>query len=187
MRKPTKGSVALPLIVPIVGDAAIAGPPADGRLIPVLILDTTEHPAVDELIRVHDHLSPGDALSTWAILRGVGDVVLLLTFERPIAAEIALRFNVEREAILVETMLTGGAVYLQSGAAGDRLSTTLDAPRVLVELPDSGFRTHWDAHLKKLMTTLMARRLGLGRRPAAAAALTVIAELKRLAAFRMRR
>ncbi len=61
MTKPRKAQVAQSLIVPIVGDAAMAGPVADGRLIPVLIVDTSKRPEVAELIRVHAHLPPGDA------------------------------------------------------------------------------------------------------------------------------
>jgi hypothetical protein len=42
--KSRKTTVAGSLVVPIVGDGAIAGPIADGRLLPVLILDTSARP-----------------------------------------------------------------------------------------------------------------------------------------------
>ena len=166
MRKP---NVTIPedRVLPIVGDAAIAGPIADGRLIPVLILDTAARPEVAELIRMHEHLPPGDVLSQWAHSRDDSDVVALqLRFLRPVETALALRFGMEAQAILVETMLDGGAVYLQAGVAGDRLMNTLDAPRVLVELPDTGFRPVWDEILLTRITVVMSRRLGISRKKA---------------------
>lgn len=47
--------------VTIVADAGIAVDGiGGGRLIPLLILDTTDRPDLEELIRVHQHLTPGD-------------------------------------------------------------------------------------------------------------------------------
>lgn len=46
-------------VVPIVADAMIAGPVAEGVGIPLVILDTSERPDLEELIRVHQHLPPG--------------------------------------------------------------------------------------------------------------------------------
>jgi hypothetical protein len=52
--------------VRIVADGAIAaGPIGDGRLIPLLILDTTERSDLEEFIRVHQFLSPGDVNFQW--------------------------------------------------------------------------------------------------------------------------
>jgi len=72
--------------VPIVGDAAIAGQVAEGVNIPLVILDTAERPEVAELIRVQEHLPPGDVVSTWGGQKGrvEKEVSLLLQFDRPI-------------------------------------------------------------------------------------------------------
>ena len=49
-------------IVPIVADAAIAsGAVGDGRLIPLVILDTTNRPDLVDLFTAHDKMLPGDA------------------------------------------------------------------------------------------------------------------------------
>lgn len=186
MAKPRKTTVDRALLVPIVGDGAIAGPIADGRLLPVLILDTSDKPQVRELIRVHGLLPAGDARSQWASSRDDDDVVILqLWFERPIAADLILRFSIEHQAILVESMLTGGGVYLQSGRSGDRLMNTMDEPRILVELPDTGFRPFWDSLLLDRMTVVMARRLGVPRRKGRPAAAAVIDEMRKLARLRI--
>ncbi|MGD9796869.1 MAG: hypothetical protein AB7H43_08250 [Acidimicrobiia bacterium] len=187
MAKPRKTTADPALVVPIAGDAAIAGPVADGRLLPVLILDTSARPELAELIRVHRHLPPGDGRSQWASSRDDDDVVFLqLWFEQPIAADLILRFSIERQAILVESMLSGGGVYLQSGQPGDRLMNTMNEPRVLVELPDTGFRSFWDELLLARMTAVMARRLGVPRRKGRSAAASVISEMRMVARLRMR-
>ena len=46
--------------VPIVAEGAISSTTlGDGRLIPVLILDTSNRPDIDEFVRVHQHLPAG--------------------------------------------------------------------------------------------------------------------------------
>lgn len=174
------------LVVPIVGDAAIAGPIADGRLLPLLILDTGVRPEVAEVIRVHEHLPGGDAQSQWGFSQeNDDDVMLHLRFVQPMDVELILLFDVRRQAILVDAMLTGGGVYLQAGVAGDRLITTMDAQRVLVELPDVGFRPHWEKFLLERTTTVVSQRLGVSRRKARPAAEALIAEMRKVARFQM--
>src|SRR5436309_12905430 len=109
MTKP--GKVALPrgLVIPIVHDAAIAGPIADRRLLPVLFIDTSEHPDVRELLRVHEHLGSGDVEFNWGLsLESKDDTILYLRFLRPMEVQVILLFDVRRQAILVEGILSGG-------------------------------------------------------------------------------
>lgn len=186
MQKLTKVKVPTSLAVPIVGDGAIASQVADGRLLPVMILDTRSRPEVDEVIRVSRQLS-GDVTHQWATdLDNADGVMLLVKFQRPVAAELLLRFSIEHQAMLVECVLTGEGMYLQSGRPGDRISTTPSAVRMLVELPDSGFREHWDRLLLKRMTVVMARRLGTSRRKARPVAEEFIKEMRKLPSLRVK-
>jgi hypothetical protein len=57
-------------------------------------------------------------------------------------------------------MMTARAVWLQAEQPGHRMSSTVDAPRVLGELPQTGFRSDWDRFLLKRMTRVLSRRLG---------------------------
>lgn len=185
MSKPIKSTAARSLVAPIVGDAAIATQFAEGRLLPVLILDTLRRPEITELIRVHAYMQ-GDVASRWASSRDDDDVVMLiLTFERPLEVELILEFSIEHQAMLVECILSGGAVYLQTGVPGDRLLMTMEAPRMLVEVPASGFRAYWEQLFLNRMTIVMSRRLGVPRKKARPVAQRLIAELKQLANFRI--
>lgn len=185
MTEPRKVRVSGELIVPIVHDGAIAGSIADGRLLPVLLIDTSLRPDVRELLRVHEHLGSGDVEFDWGLSReSKDDAILYLRFVRPVDAEVILLFDVRRQAILVEAILTGGGAYLQDARPGDRLSTTLDAHRVLIELPDTGFRPTWDQYFLD-RTTAFLRKRGVPRRTAPQAAAAVISEMKTIVSFRM--
>jgi len=184
--KPRKVTVPGSLAVPIVGDAAIiAKKLADGRLLPVLILDTRSRPEVAELIRVHEYLPPGDVRSQWAVSRDSDDLVMLhLSFTHPVEVEVLLVFSIERQAILVEALLRGGGVWLQAGLPGDRLATTPDAHRLLVEVPEMNFRQPWEEALNERMTRVMARRLGVSKKKARPAAALAISQMQELASRR---
>ena len=53
-------------LVQVVGDAAIAASPfVEGRLVPLVIVDTSGRPDLEELVRVHKHLPPGDVETQW--------------------------------------------------------------------------------------------------------------------------
>jgi hypothetical protein len=174
--KPRKADIAQSLVVAVVGNAAVGSMPiADGRLLPQLILDASARPEVRELIRVHTHVPSGDVRSQWGSSRDDADrVVLLLSFVQPMDVELVVPFSIEQHALLIETMLAGRGVYLQAETQGDRLVTKLDAPRVLVELPEMGFRQQWDRLLLDRMTVVMSRRLGVPRRTANPAAVTLM-------------
>lgn len=172
-------------LVPIVGDAAIAGPVDDGRMIPLLILDSSEHPEIDAIINAHSHLSPGDVTSNWASIDGHPDrVMLILSFIRPVETEILISFSIEQQAILIEGILESSAVYLQAGRSGDRLIDDPDRPKVLVEIPKNDFNEKWDTVYMRQMTTFF-RRKEFSKDEANMVARALLDELRKLTRFRM--
>lgn len=172
-------------IVPIVGDAAIAGPMADGRLIPLVIIDTANRPDLDELVRLHTHLSPGDVEYVWGLNDGNKDqVALVLHFVFPIDARAVLMFSIERQGILVESALTARGIYLQPGRPGDRFKDDVTRPKILVEVPDDNFRTRWESLVIRRMTALFRRR-GLPRAECRRAAIEMLDQARQLIRVRM--
>ncbi len=155
-------------------------------MVPVLIVDTSRRPEVAELIRVHSLLPAGDATSVWAVSQDDDDTVFLaLRFARPMELDMMLRFSITQQPMLVDAMLVSGRVCLQAGVAGDRLITTMDAKRLVVDLPDSDFRSVWDRLLLERLATDTARRLRVSRREARAIAEDLVAEMRSVTAFRM--
>jgi hypothetical protein len=172
--------------VPIVGDGAMAGPVAEGAMVPVVILDTSGRPDVEELIRVHEFVDSGDVTSEWGCPKGdARTVVLVLDFSKPIEARIVLRFGTDKQAPLIDGAVSSSLIYLQSGKAGDRLKDDPARAKVLVGLGATGFRPIWD----KLWLTRLTAVIGKNQKVSAARAEPVarqcIEEMRRLTEFRM--
>lgn len=173
-------------IVPIVADGMMSTAlVADGRMLPVLIVDTSDRPDIDEYIRVHANAPSGDVRIQWAHAPELSTVILLLSFERPLVIQLRIGFQLAaHQGILVEQILAMGGFYLQAGRDGDRLTTTMDRQRVIVEAPDTGFRPVWDKIFHKHTVKVLQER-GLDRTQAKRAANDAIALMRKTGEFRM--
>lgn len=173
--------------VPIVADGAIATVVlGEGRLIPLLILGASKRPDIDEMVKAHKILPPGDVKIKWGRIRKLENTVsLILQFLRPSGILIILDFNVTNQGILVEQILKAKSVYLQPGRTGDRLSTTMDKPKIIVEIPDLGFQKEWKKIWLKELTKIF-RTKGLRQVEAKLAAETAIHEIQTISNFKIR-
>jgi hypothetical protein len=174
-------------VVRVVGDAAIATcSVGHGRLIPLIIIDTTNRPDLTEVIEVQTHFPEGDVIVQWACLPKRRDhIALLLKFQRPTERAAVIEFDIAKQGILVEHILQSKALYIQAGKAGDRLIHDLNRPKMLIEVPDTGIRALWDKLFFDAVVKLM-RKDGLSRREAKEAARAAIGEIRELAKFRMK-
>ena len=171
----------------IVADGAIAHPGiGEGRLIPLIILDTASRADVEEYIRVHQYVTTGDVTCQWGQVIGHDHTVaLILSFSRPATLVVIVEFDLQRNhGFIVEQVLLTKALYIQAGREGDRLKNDLDIPKVILEVPETEFgRTFWGAfHLN--YTTKKMRERGLNRADAKRAAKKVIEEMRRLSGIR---
>lgn len=171
--------------VPIAGDAAIATVgTGHGRLIPLVILDTTERPDLVEVVRVQTHLLEGDVVVQWGQLpKRLNHIALLLRFIRPAARVAIIEFNIAKQGILVEHILMSHALYIQAGKAGDRLIHDLNLPKMLIEVPETGFRPQWDKLYRAAVIARIVAEGGLRRKAAKAAAGSYIEKIREVARF----
>lgn len=172
--------------VPIVADAGIAaGFIGEGRLIPLLILDTTERPDIEEFIRVHQYVRPGDVVSQWATIEdGSGNVGLHLIFENPVALTALIVFDVVTQGVLVDQIVRTRGLYIQAGKPGDRFVHDTQKPKVIMEIPNTGFGRVWEDIFYK-STLRQFRKMGLRRGEARSAARSCIDEWRKFADLRM--
>ncbi|MCW8916749.1 MAG: hypothetical protein OQK24_12975 [Magnetovibrio sp.] len=156
---------------PIIATAAIASSgQVGGRLIPLVILDSSEKPALDELIRLHAFLPPGDVRITWGQVKELKDhVVLHVEFLRPMETEVHLEFEIGKYGGLVDQIFSTRVLYVMTGRSGDRFVDKHDDDRISVEIPDTGFFKVWDEMFYK-NTIKQMRQKGLGRQEAKRAA-----------------
>jgi hypothetical protein len=172
--------------IPIVADAAIAtGKVGDGRLIPLIILDTCKRHDLEELIRIHQYVCPGDVLFQWATIEdGSGRIDLLLTFEKPMAMTALIAFDMTKYSGLIDQIIRTKGLYIQAGKEGDRLRHDPERPKLILEIPDTGFSRTWDDLFYKSVVRRM-RQAGLLRREAKEAASLYIVEWRKFGDFRM--
>ena len=138
------------IILPIISNAAIASPKiADSHFIPILIVDTSNHKAIDDVVNLHDYYESGDLDSTWAIDENNKDIYLFLEFKKPVRVEATLKFDILQYGGLVDTIMSTRIMYLQPGKEGDRYSNTEDNPRISMEIPDTSLRSIWSEKWKK--------------------------------------
>jgi hypothetical protein len=98
--------------VPIASDAAIATiGTGHGRLIPLIILDTTDRPDLAEVVRVQAYLPAGDVIVQWGQLpKRFNHIALFLRFIRPSARAAVIEFEIPKQGILVEHILISQAL-----------------------------------------------------------------------------
>jgi hypothetical protein len=175
--KTERASEAVP--VPIVSDALIASRGiGEGRMIPLVILDTSERLDIDELVRAHQEHAPGDTSTIWARRSRWSEVLLLLfRFERPVRCTVLLEFQPDRLGIVVDQAVRSQAIYLQPGRPGDRLMNTPDNPRILAEVPSSGFAAEWNRMYHAALAKDFRRR-GLSRKAAKRASIEAIESMR---------
>ena len=172
--------------VPIVGDALVAtGTIAEGRVIPTVVIDTSERSDIEDLVRAQVQQPPGDVQSRWGQLsRSEHHLALVLQFERPSNCLLILEFDVVEQGILIECILAAQALYIQPGREGDRVPPILDTNRIIVEVPELGFREDWRKIWRKELVRYY-RKEGLARGEAQEAAKTVISQMQEISSFRI--
>jgi hypothetical protein len=140
--------------VDIVNDAGIANKDLNnGKLVPLLILDTTARPDIDQIIENHDSIDSGYASTSWTKTRQSDNYIsLLLQFSKPVLCTILLEFYIPKYAGLIDSILESQAMYIQAGRKGDRLITTQEAPKVFIQVPKptADFEVLWSELRKKV-------------------------------------
>lgn len=175
--------------VPIVSDAAVATRGvADGRMIPVLIIDTSNRPDIEDMIRAHEHLGSGDVTSGWWLPSRFDKsrVGLILTVTKPSRCVIILEFGLPRQGGVVDQIINAQGVYLLPGKKGDRFSSTMEKGRLLIEVPSRDFRKEWDRIFRKALYRDF-KKGGLGRQKANLATEKFLQTWRQLSAIRMDR
>lgn len=157
-------SISESAVVPIVGDGAIAiQTTADGRIIPVLILDCDRHKELLNHIYLHENSLPGDVICKWAVqFFNTSSVFLVLDFVRPSTTQALLQFDLSRQALLADGIVRSCGVYLQPKESGCRVIEGLGQPKILIEVHPQTKLSNWDSILLKAIRKHM-RTKGLSR------------------------
>lgn len=169
----------------IVADAAISNAQVNGgRLVPLVIVDTTGRPEIDAVISSHKSgATAGDVSVIWGQVEGKASVSLFVQFIRPVETFAVLEFDILRQGVLVDQILYTRSLYIASGRPGDRLKHDIDRPKIIVEIVAPEFTKAWDQIYFKTLEKHF-RLEGFSRSRAARAAEEVIAKMRALGSFR---
>jgi hypothetical protein len=173
--------------VAIVNDAFIASEMiGDGRMIPLVIIDTSTRPDIYELAKIQKSSPSGDVEIQWGVKdKRCDSVLLMLRFKLPAELTIILEFDIQNHGGFIDQILSTQALYIQPGKQGDRISTSMNSYRILIEVPDTGFTSVWqDLCLRKLARTF--RQKGLKKKDSKIAAINMIGEWRKIFGFKMK-
>jgi hypothetical protein len=136
----------------IVAQAAIATDAVgDGRILPLVILDTTNFPDIVDLFKIHEKMPPGDADTTWANVYALGSdhITLIFEFQKPFVTKFGVVFKLTAHGSAVDLAMQGNAIYLQSGKPGDRFYRKMAEPRIIAEIGAEMPRQMWELRWQK--------------------------------------
>jgi hypothetical protein len=146
--------ISISNVVPIVADGAIAHSDwGDGRLIPVLVVNCGNHPALRDLINIHADTPPGDVTATWSRhLLNRKCVYLRLDFQRPVETSTLFSFEVSRKGYVADWIMNVHAVYIQPTDSGLKVSEGIDKPKILVEVSATATLPGWQEIYQRSLT-----------------------------------
>lgn len=170
--------------LPIVRDGAIAtGSMAEGRNIPILILNCEKNINVLNLIQLHEESSLGDVLCTWGINKKYA--FLILEFERPVSVKFGVKFDLETQGSIADGIVQSNGLYIQSGNMGDTIVSNFDDTKLLIEVPAKTKLPNWDEKLTAAISKRM-RREGLSRKEAKNASKQFLERMREIWGYRMK-
>lgn len=154
------------LFLGIVSDATISSVHiANEKNIPLIILDTTNHQDIEQAISFHDGIETGRVNTIWGKSIDNKIVTLKIDLIKPVPKEFVVAFDIQKQGGLIDLIINSQLLYIQPGKPKDRLSNTMKAQRLMIEVPSTHFEGEW----KKLYCEVMFkyfRKQGLSKKAA---------------------
>lgn len=153
--------------VPVVAHGVVSRPDIiSGQFLPVIVIDASSRPDIEEHIRLHKGTGPYDVKSTWAEVPGEGRVCLVLEFQGPTANVLIIRFNLSGQLKSVDRILHQQVMHLMCGAPGNKVSDLYEnAPGMIIEVRGTWPLPKWNKFLQKALIE-EAKKAGLNRKDA---------------------
>ena len=165
----------------IVADALVSNSKlADGRLVPVILVDCSSRTDIKDLITVHAHIEPGDVKTQWGKpFKTSKTIMLILSFKKPSKCNAVLEFDILKQGGLVDRIMYCEAFILQCGEEGERFLNTLDREKIVVEVPSKQVMPLWNEELFEALES-DGKRKGMSKKQAKEYASGVIREWRKL-------
>lgn len=159
---------------------------ADGRLLPVILVDCSSRSDIKDLIKAHKYIGPGDVKTQWGKrYKTSNKLMLILSFQKPSRSKAVLEFDILKQGGLVDQIMRSEAFILQHSEEGERFANTLNREKIVVEIPSKSALTIWNEELFKALET-DAKSKGMSKKQAREYANRVINEWRKFCDQRMR-
>lgn len=137
-------------VVDVVNDALIyERNMCDGKAIPHLIIDTEKYPEIAKSIELHREVAEGIVSFTWGMTTDKKFVLLMIDSVSPVEISYVIKFDLYRQCAIIDRILSSKLMYIQAGKQGERLLNTPNRPKLLLEVPHTGFETEWKKIYRK--------------------------------------
>jgi len=135
--------------------------PGDGKLVPLVAIDTTERPDIEALFAAYTPQTVGDVAIQWGQRDGApkGTVTLFIQFTAPTKLLLILDFEIVRDGFVVDQILRLAELYLEGVIRKNQMDTPTRWSRVRVVVPDTKFGPIWE---ELLVAELAAQPKALG-------------------------
>lgn len=139
---------------------------ANGRNIPVAIVEPDNDGIITDLIITHKSVNNGNCESQWGMTKGYEYAILALSFSSPVEQKIILLFDVIKYGSIVNQILYAKCLYLMTGDSETKLLEHISEPRILLELPCDDFQEDWNKIYRKKKTDYLRKKYGISKKEA---------------------
>lgn len=165
-------------ILEVVADATINNVyTAQGKTIPLVILDTTNQPEIAKAIEIHCNISNGNVRTTWGKTDDENLLLLGVELLDPSPAEFTVAFSAFPQAGIVDIIVSSQLLLIQAGKPGDRLKHDLNKPKLQIEVPSEEFSAKWIELYHRILAKRF-RELGYSKKVAKELALDFYEEMR---------
>ena len=173
-------------IVDIVSDASITSSHiANGKSVPLIILDTTNHPDIEQAILFHEGVEYGHVSTIWGKSIDNKTITLTFSFNDPVRIQFLVAFDTQKQGGLIDLIINSQLLYIQPGKPKDRFSATMNNPRLMIEVPSTHFADEWRKIFNKIMTAYF-REKGFSKKNASTAVDNLYKEWGMIRNFRLK-
>ncbi|PKP12605.1 MAG: hypothetical protein CVU08_09685 [Bacteroidetes bacterium HGW-Bacteroidetes-3] len=124
---------------------------ADGKLIPLIIIDDSKSQKLKQLIKIHQDAPPGDIETIWGIpisMFAPKTLRLKFNFSKHMDLSFCLIFEVKERYSLIDEIFQAQAIYLNtSNKKADSIESVQGG--ILVEIPATNAKPKWEKLLFK--------------------------------------
>lgn len=122
---------------------------ANGRTVPVVILQSDSESKIDAVIDSHFGMSEGNCQSQWGCTNDRNTILLHLEFREPVAVKIVIPLDIIHNGATIDQIIHTQCLYIMTGTPGMKLSQNLRKERILIEVPSREFADEWRKLYKK--------------------------------------